>query len=289
MRFDPGKAWPHPVLRPPNVGDDYPEAEFQVEIEVQRIEGSTAVEVDAAFELSDTSLLRLVDIDCASYVLLIKAAKTHFRRLLESKKPHLKESFRSGELSGRVEFTPFLVCTSELSDFRSDGWHPVFAGRTFNVPPGAVLAEDGPKDYWVDTANERPLGSIFGHKHRPDMPDGAWDLELAEDRIWIVMSPGDSARYKEAREHSSDRPEGHYLMNGLYLPALVAVLGQVDQDADEYRESYRWFASLEERLEAVHCRPLGSDGPSRLLDAQKVLDSPFPKMPLFSESEQGGS
>ena len=102
------------------------------------------------------------------------------------------------------------------------------------------------------------------------------------------MSPGDSVRYKEARERSSNQREGHYLMNGLYLPALVAVLDQVDQDAAEYRESCRWFASLDERLEAVQCSPLGSEGSNRLLDAQKVLDSPFPKMPLVAESEQGG-
>ena len=288
MKFDPGKAWPHPVLRPPNVGDDYPEAEFQVEIEVQRVEGSTAIEVDATFDLSEASLLRLVELDCASYVLLVKAAKTHFRRLLEAREPHIKESFRSGELSGRVEFMPFLACTKELSDFSSDGWHSVFADRTFNVPPGAVLAEDSPKDYWVDTADERPLGSIFGHKVRRNLPDGLWDLDLAEDRIWIVMSLSDSARYKVARERSNNQVDGHYLMNGLYLPALISVLNLVDQDATEYRQSHRWFASLDERLEAVNCRPLGSDGSNRLLDAQKVLDAPFPKMPLLAESEQVG-
>lgn len=289
MKFDPGKAWPHPVLRPPNVGDDYPEAEFQVEIEVQRAAGSTAVEVDATFDLSDDSLLRLIEVDCARYVLLIKAAKTHFRRLLEAKKPHIKESFRSGELSGRVEFMPLIVCTGELSHFHSDGWHPVFEGRTFDVPPGAVLAEDVPKDYWVDTANERPLGSIFGHKQNTGLPDSRWDLELAEDRIWIVMSPSDSARFEAARERSNGRLEGHYLMNGLYLPALVAVLNQVDQCADDYRDDCRWFASLDERLEAVGSSPLGSDSSNRLIDAQKVLDSPFLKMPLITEAEPSSS
>lgn len=51
MKFDPGKAWPHPVLRPPSYGDDYPRTEFEVEIEVKRVKGSTAVEVYAEFEL----------------------------------------------------------------------------------------------------------------------------------------------------------------------------------------------------------------------------------------------
>ena len=52
MRFDPGKAWPHPVLRPSSYGDDYPQGEFEVETEVVRVKGSTAVEVYASFELS---------------------------------------------------------------------------------------------------------------------------------------------------------------------------------------------------------------------------------------------
>ena len=66
MRFDPGKAYPHPVLRPPDVGDDYPNAEFQVEIEVNRSVGSTAVDVAAEFDLSDLDLLALVDARAAA-------------------------------------------------------------------------------------------------------------------------------------------------------------------------------------------------------------------------------
>ena len=69
MRFDPGKAWPHPVLRPSSYGDDYPQAEFEVEIEVKQVKGSTAIEVYADFELSDPSLLQLVEQNKARFVL----------------------------------------------------------------------------------------------------------------------------------------------------------------------------------------------------------------------------
>ena len=284
MKFDPGKAWPHPVLRPPSYGDDYPQAEFEVEIEVKRVRGSTAVEVYVEFELSDTSLLRLVDQDKARFVLLVKAPKTHFRRLLESNKPNVKLSFSAGELSGRVEFAPFLVCTQALGGFRADGWHPDFSSRTFDIPIGAVLAEDVSQDYWIDTADEAPLGSIFGHKRRSDLPGGRWEYELSEDRVWIVMSNADATRYEVARERANHQPEGQYLMNGLYLPALVAVLNEIDQNADDYRDR-RWFASLDQRLEAVGCRHLGDASSNRLIDAQKVLDSPFPRMPMIAMAE----
>ena len=284
MRSDPGKAWPHPVLRPPSHGDDYPHAEFEVEISVERIRGSTAVEVNAVFELSDRNLLRLVAEQAARYVLLIKASKTHFRDLIESDRKHINKPFYNGNLSGRTEFIPFLVCTRDLPAFRAAGWHPDFHGRAFDIEAGSVLAEDVPKDFWIDTADEAPFGSIFGHKPRQDLPDGRWEYEIAEDRIWILMSSNDADRYTVARDRANSQPEGQYLMNGLYLPALIAVLNEVDQAADDHRDS-RWFSSLDQRLEDVGCQPLGSPNANRLIDAQKVLDLPFLKMPLIARGE----
>ena len=211
MRFDPGKAWPHPVLRPPSYGDDYPHAEFEVDIAVERSQGSTSVEVVAKFELSDPDLLRLVDEGAALYVLLIKASRTHFRDIISSADPHVHKAFTSGDLSGRVEFSPFLVCTRELPSFRAEGWNQDFAGRTFSISSGSVLAEDVPKEYWVDTADEAPLGSIFGHKARSDIPDGRWDLDLAEDRVWIVMSESDAETVQGSAEQCQQSTGGPIL------------------------------------------------------------------------------
>ena len=235
----------------------------------------------AAFELSEPSLLRLVEDDKAQYGLLVKVPKTHGRRLLRSRKRNIREGFSAGELSGRVEFLPFLVCTQLLVRFRSDGWHTDFTERSFDIAAGAVLAEDVPKHYWIDTADEAPLGSIFGHKRRSDLPDGRWLYELAEDRVWIVMSNADAAKYEGARKRANNQPEGQYLMNGLYLPALVAVLNDVDRNTSDY-SSYRWFASLDHRLEDAGCQHLGSENSNRLIDAQKLLDSPFSRMPLIA-------
>ena len=288
MRFDPGKAWPHPVLRPPSYGDDYPHAEFEVEIEVERAQGSTSVEVTAQFVLSDPDLLQLVQDSAAQYVLLIKASKTHFREMIYSMEPDFGRVFSGGDLSGRVEFAPFLVCIRRLENFRAEGWHQDFSGRTFDISPGSVLAEDTPKDYWVDTADEAPIGSIFGHKARPKLPDGCWELELAEDRVWIVMSESDTQLYGAARDLANNRPEGQYLMNGLYLPALIAVLNEVDRNVDEYSE-YRWFASLEYRLEAVKSSRLGALNANRWADAQQILDMPFTKMPMIAGAKADGS
>ena len=284
MKFDPGKAWPHPVLRPPQFGDDYPQAEFEAEIEVTRIKGSTAVNLRVDFALSDPDLTGLVDQGIAQYALLVKSPNTHFRRLLRSNTPCIEEQYSAGALSGRVEFAPFIVCVQALPSFQAEGWHADFAGRSFDLDSGTVLAEDEARDYWIDTADESPLGSIFGHKRQSSLSDGCWNYELGDDRIWIVMSDADTARYEAAREEANNRPESQYLMNGLYLPALVAALNEIDRDAQEY-EQRRWFASLDQRLETTGCKSLGKNGSNRLLDAQKLLESPFLRMPIIANTE----
>ena len=73
---------------------------------------------------------------------------------------------------------------------------------------------------------------------------------------------------------------------GYTCPRSLRCLVEVDQDPEEYRNT-RWFTSLDHRLEQVRCKPLGStqSNVNRLVDAQKVLDCPFLKMPLIAEVE----
>ena len=280
MNIDPGKGWPHPVLRP--YGDDYPNAEFQVEIECRRAEGGYAVDMTAEFELSDPDLLRLVHERSAEYVLVVKSPRTHFRKEFRPTESVVEYSF-SGATSGRVEFSSFLVCVKRQPDFAAQGWHSDFDGLTFDIAPGMVLAEDKPKEYWIDAADEAPLGAIF--EHIPGgREDGRWSCNLAYHRVRIQLSDADSNRFMLARDGANNTPQGQYLMNGLYLPVLIHVMNEADKNSQEYAE-YRWFTSLNSRLEVLGCKELGSDSVDRAIDAQKVLEHPFIKMPMLAEVE----
>ena len=284
MRFDLAKAWPHPVLRPSEYGDDYPAAEFRADVQVSQNKTRTSVEVTVEFNLDDPDLLGLVEDGTARYVLLIKASRTNFRDLIETAFPQVRRVFSGGNLSGRVEFAPFLISKQRIPEFRVPGWHNDFDGMTFDVDAGSVLAEDAPSDYWIDAADESLLGTIIGHKEGEGLEDGRWEYQLEEDRIWILMSRRDAERYLIARDGADSQPEGQYLINGLYLPVLIAVLDEVDRDPDEYRD-FRWFASLDHRLEELGCYPLGVGNANRAVDSQKVLESPFPKMPMIAAVE----
>lgn len=282
MNFDPGKVWPHPVLRPPVYGDDYLRAEFEVDIDVARVSDGLAVNVEADFKMSDPDLLRLTRKGSAKYVLVVRSPRTHHRESIKSIDSHMAKRFASGDLSGKVEFSPFLVATKKIEQFRANGWHADFNGLKFDIEVGSVLAIDVPKAYWIDTADESPIGSIFEHISRPSIQDGTWAIVADNDRIGIVMSKKDSDKYLLAREKVNNQAEGYYLMNGLYFPALLQVLSIADNNPQIY-ENYRWFTSLNNRLEDVGCDWLGSNTADRLKDAQRVLEYPFTKMPLMAE------
>lgn len=285
MKFDAAKAWPYPVLRPAAYGDDYPDAEFEVEIEPILEIGSFKVLLKAEFEMSDPDLLDLVDKRKAKYALLVKASATHCRRLFSAFEPHIQDSFEPGELSGRIEISSYLVCIENLNGFQASGWHPDFDGLAFDIPAGAVLAEYGPPErYWIDPADEKPLGSILAHKSRKNLQDGLWDIDLHEKCIYIVTSEADYVRFENARAHASLKAEeSQNLMNGVYLPALVAALYEIDKNTDSYSE-YRWFASLVRRLDEAGCPAFGESGANRLMDAQKLLELPFSRIPVIANA-----
>ena len=285
MRFDPGKIWPHPVLRPSQSGDDYPYAEFQVDIDVKSVENGAGIDLQVVFDLSDQSLLDLVEEDFALYVLLIRSPKTHFRRVIKQKSREIRKSFSTGELSGRVEITPLLICIKDIPAFRAEGWHEDFTEYSFDIKSGMVLAEDESKDYWIDTAIESSIGSIIECVPSKHLPYGCWKCDLEGDRIKIVLSEDDYNRFNLARERFNNHHDGQYLMNGLYLPALIWILLETDKDSHNY-EQLRWFSSLNHRLQIIGCNELGCEGSTdRLVDAQKILEYPFIKMPMITNAE----
>lgn len=280
MKFDDAKSFPHPVLRPRST--DYERVEFQVQVKVERIEGTTAVRVGAEFTMSDPDLLSLVERKAARYSLVLRCPTTNFRRDLSSPTPHVEREFSHGILAGELETTPFCVAVRPIPAFRAASWNADYDGLEFDLPEGAVLAMDDSVTRWVDTADEGHIGTIFKLVPYEPAVRGQWSCEPTEERVEIRMHPEDCRRFLEARKRVGSSSDRYYLMNGVYLPALLHLLEVADAEPDEH-ESKRWYARLEARLEKLNCEPIGSESAERLKDAQAILESPFRGLPLLGE------
>ena len=75
-------------------------------------------------------------------------------------------------------------------------------------------------------------------------------------------------------------------MNSVYLPALLHVLTTADVAANDYAQR-RWFRSLDAKLAEWGRPQLGAGTTDRLLDAQKLLESPFGQLPFQLDTDYG--
>lgn len=279
MKFDLNKAFPHPVLR--YGSDDYPDAEFQVEIQLDRLKGSSSIRLAVEFSLSEDDILEQVEQGRASFVLILECPMTHLRKAYTALEPNFDEVLPAGELRGLVELRPFVVATCAIRDFRAKGWHEDYHSMdSISVAAGAVLAADEPKQYYIDNAEEAPIGSIFVTAAVDAIQDGRWRCNLDGERIEIQLSTTDHGRLTSARRALNGTADAAYLMNGIYLPALHHVLMEADMHRDDY-ETHRWFRSLNARLAEHRLSRIGTMGANRLEDAQHLLESPFGSMPCL--------
>ena len=283
MKFDPGKSWPWPVLR--EGSSDYRRSAFEVEIVLTRLEGTTDLELEAEFWLSDADLLRLVEERRAEYVLLMQCPKTHFRVHLSSLEPRIVRRFDEGRIAGLTEISPFLICREPLAGLRGSNWHEDYADRFFDLGPGSVLAVEPPSQYWVDTAEEGPVASIFLLVRDDDVPEGQWRCVPGDERVELKMGSADHQRFLNARGRAAVYGTEAYILNGVYLPALVWLLSHADRDSEGNYEGCRWFEVVNAALERAGCEPLQSAGQDRLFDAQKLFEWPFAKLPLLVDED----
>ena len=276
--FDPQKSYLYPVLRPQS--DDYSKADFEVTVNVERIQDTTAFTVEADFMLSDPDLLKLVGQGSARYVLQVRSPKTYYRTAFSASQNRIREEFSHGLIAGRTEFSPFLVATDYIHAFCASGWHDDYEGMSFDIPTGSVLAVDQHVEFTIDTTEEKPLGSIFELVEANRISDGIWKIDHTNDRVRIDLSHQDYARFTAARENVSN---ADYIMNSVYLPALIWLLQEGDRGSDELNDR-RWFRALNARLEEINSPLLGSES-NRVIDAQHLLECPFMKLPFLGDQD----
>ena len=278
MKFDPGKAFPHPVLRPQST--DYPDAEFEVDMKLEREERSTGLQLLANIALSDPDLQALIDSEDAEYMIVLKSPATHTRLTHRTRKTEVRWEIEQGAVAGRIEFAPFIVSLSGLT-FQATGWHEDWAtAGSFELDAGSVLALDTPKEYYIDNAEESDISSFL--VVRPgEVADGQWKCDLGDKRIQILMSHGDYERFNALRAEPADPGIAASIWNGVYLPALMYAAA-IAGESNDYAES-SWYRSLDHQLEMQGLETLDVSGADRLAHAQLLLQLPFGRIAQLAE------
>ena len=107
------------------------------------------------------SLLRRVREGKAAYAVQVEAAAPLFRGFYPSPDPRFEVAIPADRVGGWVEVVVMVVATRPLPRYAVDGANPVYAGRTFAVGPGDILAVAVDEHYGFDLSRDRdPLRRV---------------------------------------------------------------------------------------------------------------------------------
>lgn len=249
MRFEPNKAFPHPVLKPTMGGPesgDYPDYGFQASFDIAVDDADGKIRVETEFQLQQPDILRAVGRGEAAYSLLIVCPNTYFRSLVTSSNSVMSAAITFGDVDYQVELRPSVVTTRAIPDYRPSDLHPELRGQAYTVDVGGLLAQDYSSNFPASREYLRPITSIFRIVPDPKKPTGQLDLVVG-DPVQLIVNNKDNERLMAARRTNRGR-EG--LMNSVYLPAVVNLLAEAVRLREDDSGS-RWFSVVTFQLDEI--------------------------------------
>ena len=275
MRVNDDTRFPYPVLSVDTT--DYPDATFDVDLEVTEERKSGEVTIKYVVNLAEPAIAAEVGQGRAEVVLFVTCQRTYYNAKHSLAGESGEVTLAPGLLREAVLLRPFVAVTKPISGFTSDQIHKEFGSRDWSFQAGDVLAYDEESLIEVGLDKLTPLETVFQLEKRSGIPDVETRVDPGPDKIAIVASPKTYDAVYALRGTALGQA---ILLNGVYLPAIMAVLSAVR--GGEHTGA-RWYRVFEAK-----CNELGfsldSGAPAEAHEhAQRLLQSPLGHLLDFPE------
>lgn len=277
MQFDLLRAFPYPVLRPGI--DDYRDSDIQATVHFEQSAGSKTITAEVEFALSVTEIKDLIDQGRAEYVVVFACRDTYFRKSSSSKIPNFSESFSVGELRGEVLIYPYIIASTDITDFSCSWINAEFGTGPFSFPSGSVLALDPPQSIYIDRDAFKPISSCFLLVKGDNIPENEWQVFAENDKVQIAVSPTLKARIDAARNTKENRA---ILINSIYFGAVMQCLSLLKKDNGSME--YRWAEIFRQRLSD---QSIDIDNHDEVWIAQQLMRHPISIIDQYFFGEKG--
>jgi hypothetical protein len=264
MRF------PRPVLW--SNTDDYASGTFSApDIKVAERLDTGEVRLTCSLTVSQPEIRDLLTRGQAQAGVFVTCLDTYYNELQPLPPDGGMVRIAEGKLKGRVTLRPVIWSRAPVSDFKSASLHAEFGDGGIDFPQATILALADEVVISVGREKLAPIESIFQLCRNDDVPPDQIALQLDGETIDIMAC---EATYKKIHSMRGSYPGRAVLLNSIYLPAVMNVLGVLREDGVQY-EDRRWKRIFMARLDH-----LGIDVASAepLESAQRVLVSPFGKI-----------
>lgn len=248
------KHYPYPVLT--QSGDDYVDSAFDVDVMVSR--SAESVTLSFLPSLNNQDLRDRILHGEAKIVCHVEAPLTVFRNIYELALPDNEGAnpeervVSSSIISGRVSFCPFIVASKDLKGYINSKFNSDYAGHSFDIEIGSVLAEGTQKVVFVETAKEDLAftPSVFVVTECLDPEQKVMRVETDQKKIRVSLPTKDMQVFVALKNSGTFSAR---LSAMIYTSALVEVLERIRRDSNYRDESidHRWFHSIDTAMKST--------------------------------------
>ena len=280
-------SFPYPVL---GIGDDItPSPGFASDPKVSKTAGKYIFEV--SLDMQNADIYNQIKNGNASYVCEVECSRTLLRKCYFSSKPHFKIEIEKTLLAERVSFQFSVVAMKEIKGYSNSQCHEDYAGYSFDLDPGDLLAFIGQFTYDVDIKYDKlkSVGSFM------QITEGKMDkmprFLLGGDKIDIKLPTELYNMYRESI--MGNRQFSHIIHSSIVFNALVTGLLYYEPNKESlWARTLKYRIDNESALEKFKDnKTLETQEPDEVMElAQILLMDPYKRLfetlPGLLESEE---
>jgi hypothetical protein len=266
MKINQQTRFPHPVLCAQT--NDYKKGVFHLGLQITESLQTGSLTLAYAVALDEQEIYSLVEQGRASIGIFVSCLETYFNELLPIAIDKGEVKIQAGRLKGRVILRPVIWSVGKIAGFNKDNLHEEFGSSGWTFSKGAILALGEESVINVGREKLSPMESIFSLSRNDDVPENQIRLQLDDDKIAILAPKQTHEKINRLRGTRSGKV---FLLNSIYLPAVMDVLSCLRDDSSIY-EGRRWCRIFTAKAQYMG---INLETGNILEGAQKLLQSPF--------------
>ena len=194
------------------------------------------------FTMENPESQEYVDRGMAEYVCEVNCVSTFLRFCVRSQQPHLRVELKKNEVLNKIIFFCSIAVKGEIKGYVNSGFHEDYAGYSFDLGPGDLLAYFGECEYDAGLQYDKlqAVRQIMSIKRGRDEDDDV-KYNLATDKIEILLPPALFDDYKENIQHKVSY--SFIMQASLVFNALMYALYNIEDN-----QSTLWARSIHYRL-----------------------------------------
>jgi hypothetical protein len=243
MKFN-GYSFPHPVL---GLNDDIEGSASVEKLEYDEITDEDNYILTIIYKLDNPDFLQMLAENKAQFVCELSCTATLFRKTELSDSLIQKITIPKNFVRETVELLFLLISTDSISNYSNSKIHQDFAGYTFDIDKGDVLAFLGEGKFIAGIAYKK-LQAVSSFLEIDKRSDDETDMNIILDnpKVLIQLSKKDYEKYCEPRIGRSTKYASIF-HSSVVLPALIHALYQLIRNED--LEEQHWAKIIISRIQ----------------------------------------